>query len=73
MFVLMFSRSSSKLVHLESKTSSPGQIKKKTKKTKLVNTLEVTLLKYLIIINPAQNACHNDFYSTSSLKLGHLG
>ena len=73
MFVLMISRSSLKLGHLISETSSPGQIK-----GNLIDALEVTFFE-VIIMNPAQNVCLDDFkvmysfLSSDSLKFFHLG
>ena len=64
MFVLMISRSSLKLGHLISKTSSPGS---------RGHIFEV------IIMNLAQNVCLDDFkvmysfLSSDSLKFFHLG
>ena len=66
MFVLMISRSSLKLGHLISKTSSPGQIKGGH-------------IFGVIIRNLAQNVCLDDFkvmysfLSSDSLKFFHLG
>ena len=55
MFVLMISRSSSKLGHLESKTRSPGQISGKSCYHSMGHIFEA------IIINLAQNVCLADF------------
>ena len=73
MFVLMISRSSLKLGHLISKTSSPGQIKGKPCSCSRGHIFEV------IIMNLAQNVCLDDFevmysfLSSDSLKFFHLG
>ena len=63
MFVLMISRSSSKLGHLESKTRSPGQISGKPYHFS-------THIFQAIIIKLAQNVCLDDFkvkFETGSL------
>ena len=73
MFVLMISRSSLKLGHLISETSSPGQIKGKPCSCSRGHIFEV------IIMNLAQNVCLDDFkvmysfLSSDSLKFFHLG
>ena len=64
MFVLMISRSSSKLGYLESETRSPAKSKEN-----LVDTLVVTFFE-VIIMNLAQNICLDDFkekFGTRSL------
>ena len=55
MFVLMISRSSSKLGHLELETRSPGQIKGKP------CGHYRGLIFEMIIMNLAQNVCLDDF------------
>ena len=64
MFVLMISRSSSKLGHLGSKTRSPGKICGKPYHSR-GHMFEA------VIMNLAQNVCLDDFKSSS--KLDHLG
>ena len=64
MFVLMISRSSSKLGHLGSKTRSPGQISGKSCYHSRGHIFQA------IIINLAQNVCLDDFkvkFETGSL------
>ena len=63
MFVLMISRSSSKLGDLGSKTRSPGQISGKPCYHSSGHIFQA------VIMNLAQNVCLDDFRS----KLGHLG
>ena len=66
MFVLMISRSSSKLGHLGSKTRSPCQISRKSYHSS-GHIFEA------IIMNLAQNFCLDDFrnWVTWGQKLGH--
>ena len=64
MFVLMISRSSSKLEHLGSKTRSPGQISVKFYHSS-------GHIFQAIIMNLAQNVCHDEF--KVKLETGSLG
>ena len=66
MFVLMISRSSSKLEHLGSKTRSPGQISVKS------CYHSSGLIFQAIIMNLAQNVCLDEFevkFETGSLGI----